>query len=209
MNTSSAAQHSALRIIRGEHDRLSAVIQGMVYFVRTIDRSEKAPDLKVFRAMLLYVSEFADRMHHPKEDQHLFACLRKRTNEVDGTLTELERQHSLGDSLVRGLEHALVRYELEGAAAFPVFRDLVDEYAAFYFNHMRLEENLIFPAARRYLSDQDWVAIDMAFSANCDPLAGAALGKNFEKLFSLIVQIAPAPIGLASAALSKVKRTDM
>ena len=193
------SNHIAIRVIEDEHDRLSAVLHGMQHFVRAINKGKKAPDPKVFRAMLVYISEYPHKVHHPKEDQYLFARLRERTNQVDQALDELESQHMQGESQLRALEHALTHYELEGAAAFQSFFDLVEIYAKFYSNHMGLEEDVVLPAAIKFLTPDDWAVIDAQFAANEDPLAGGEYKESFDKLFSLIVNITPAPIGLGPA----------
>lgn len=195
----SPRQRNAVRLILDEHKQLSAVIHGMLGFVRLIDKGEKAPGLMVFRAMLYYIREYPEQVHHPKEDQYLFARLRDRTSKLDETLAELESQHTQGEALVRELEHALTRYELEGNSAFRAFRDLVEKYAKFYFSHMRLEEEVILPAARRLLTPEDWTMVDAAFAGNRDPFAGADLKGGLEKLFLLIVNIIPAPDDLGPA----------
>lgn len=189
-------QHPALRIVREEHERLAAVVHGMRYLLRAMREKAVQPDLKVFRAMLLYITEYPERMHHPKEDLYLFAPLRRRTRLHDATLDELEAQHAQGEALVRRLEHLLLRYEFGGAVEFAPFAEQVERYADFYFQHMRLEEDLIFPALRQYFTDEDWAEADRAFSANTDPLAGTALKQDFERLFTVIVSITPAPMGL-------------
>jgi len=195
----SPRQRNAVRLILDEHKQLSAVIQGMLCFVRLIDKGEKAPGLMVFRAMLYYIREYPEQVHHPKEAQYLFARLRDRTSELDETLAELESQHTQGEALVRELEHALTRYELEGSSAFLAFRDLVEKYAKFYFSHMRLEEEVILPGASRLLTPEDWTVVDAAFAGNRDPFAGADLKGDLEKLFLLIVNIIPAPNNLGPA----------
>lgn len=193
------AEQNTLRIIHHEHGNLASIIRGMQYFVRAIDQGQQAPDLKVFRAMLFYIDQFPDRVHHPKEDHYLFACLRERSAELSDTIDELEQQHETGEQLVRRLNQALARYEFEGIAAFPGFRDLVLEYAGFYFGHMRLEEEIILPAAAKLLTESEWKSIDTAFSDNRDPLTGVEIKGNFDKLFSLIVNITPAPMGVGNA----------
>lgn len=193
------SNHIAIRVMEGEHDRLSAVIQGMQHFVRAIKKGKKAPDPQVFRAMLMYISEYPHKVHHPKEDQYLFARLRERTNQINQTLDELESQHLQCESQLRALEHALTHYELEGAAAFQPFFDMVEAYAKFYSKHMSLEEDVILPAAIKFLTPDDWAVIDPQFAANQDPLAGSEYKESFDKLFSLIVNIAPAPIGRGPA----------
>jgi hypothetical protein len=64
---------------------------------------------------------------------------------------------------------------------------------------MRLEEDVIFPALGEHLGEEEWKEADRAFSANDDPLAGKELKQNFERLFTLIVNITPAPMGLGPA----------
>lgn len=193
------SHHIGIRVIENEHDRLSAVIQGMQHFVRAINKGKKAPNPRVFQAMLEYISEYPHKVHHPKEDQYLFALLRGRTNQLNQTLDELESQHLQGMSQLRALEHALARYELEGAAAFQAFFDMVESYATFYFDHMRLEEDAILPAAIKFLRPDDWAVIDAQFAANAGLLADSDYKESFDKLFSLIVKISPAPIGRAPA----------
>lgn len=191
--------HVAIRVIQEEHDHLTAVIHGMQYFARAVTKGEAPPDCKVFRAMLLYISDYPDRIHHPKEDQLLFARLRARTDRLDAVLDQLQAQHASGDALVSGLERALSRHELQDGAASEKFAELVEQYASFYFAHMRIEEEQILPAAQELLTEDDWQDIDPAFAANNDPLHGGDYKQGLDKLFSLIVNIAPPPIGLGPA----------
>jgi hemerythrin-like domain-containing protein len=194
-----ARRHPALRIVREEHERLAAVVHGMRYLVRTIREKAVQPDLRVFRAMLLYISEYPERLHHPKEDLHLFTPLRAHTREHDATLAELEAQHANGEAMVRRLEHLLLRYEFGGEREFAPFAEQVEFYADFYFRHMRTEEEIIFPALIAHFSTADWDQADRAFIANDDPLSGTDLKHDFERLFTVIVSITPSPVGLGPA----------
>ena len=45
----------------------------------------------------------------------------------------------------------------------------VSRYAQFIWDHMGREEGVILPAAQKYLTDEDWAAIDGAFATNNDP----------------------------------------
>jgi hemerythrin-like domain-containing protein len=93
----------------------------------------------------------------------------------------------------------LTQYELDREAAFEPFSNAVENYVKFSFDHMRLEEQAVLPAADRFLTAADWSAVDLAFAASRDPLAGTAYNESFDKLFSLIVNITPVPIGLGPA----------
>ncbi len=189
------ANHPGTRVIHEEHDRLHAVLQAMRYFVRATRDGARPPGCKVFRAMLLYIVDYPEKLHHPKEEQ-LFSVLQLRTDSVNDELAQLRAQHVRGEAMVRELEHKLTQYELNREAGFAPFAQAVEDYVSFSFDHMRLEEQIIVPAADRFLNEQDWNAVDLSFAANRDPLAGTDYKESFENLFSLIVNITPAPIGV-------------
>ncbi|MFS0755166.1 hemerythrin domain-containing protein [Noviherbaspirillum sp. 1P10PC] len=192
-------QPLALRIVREEHERLAAVVHGMRHLARAMEEEGLRPDLKVLRAMLLYISEYPGRLHHPKEDRFLFAPLRDHTHLHDAMLVELEVQHAQGEAMVRRLAHALARHEFGGPVELAYFVQQVKRYADFYSRHMRLEEEVIFPALREHLTEQEWQEADEAFAGNRDPLAGLDLKQDFERLYTTIVSITPAPWGLGPA----------
>ena len=65
---------------------------------------------------------------------------------------------------------------------------------------MRKEEEHVFPLAEKLFTFADWAAIDHAFGENADPLERDQNEKDFRKLFSRIVALAPPPIGVGPAA---------
>ncbi|MDI7065525.1 hemerythrin domain-containing protein [Paraburkholderia fungorum] len=187
----SLGSRSAVAVILHEHQQMSIVIEGMRRFVSLLAAGTPAPGLMVLRAMLYYIREYPQQVHHPKEDRFLFTPLRDRTDEFDYVLTELESQHAQGDVRLRNIEHALTRYELKGAPALRELRAMVDAYVEFHADHRCMEETLILPAARRLLTEEDWVEIDAAFGTNRDPFDGVELEDDLGKLFSMIVKTIP------------------
>ena len=187
---------TALNIIRSEHRSLAAVIHGLQFLVEQIQKRGPKPDLKVFRAMIHYIDTFPERLHHPKEDRYLFAKIQLRYPEGNSIISGLEAQHVRGAELIRELERSLLEWEERGDIAFPDFAHKVREFSDFHWQHMREEEDVVMPLAERVLLDEDWKEIDAAFAGNQDPLIGKDVQKDFDKLFSHIVNIAPPPIGL-------------
>jgi hemerythrin-like domain-containing protein len=116
----------AIQTIVREHQQLSAVVNGLTRFVESLSEGAHAPGPMVMRAMLYYIREYPEQVHHPKGDKYLFPRLRSRTDELDEVIEELEAQHVEGDARVRDLEHALTRCELTGSSAAPAVRKLVD-----------------------------------------------------------------------------------
>ena len=186
----------ALTIIRDEHRTISAILHGMEYLVQGIRARRKQVDPRVFHAMLYYLDTFSERMHHPKEDKYLFKAMRERSAEADALIADLEEDHARGEESLRKLAQSLIRYEEGGEQEFPAFEREVENFVRNYRDHMRKEEDLLFPLAQKVLTIVDWAMIDIAFGENRDPLAVGRDTRDFDKFFDRIVELAPPPIGL-------------
>lgn len=199
--------HLTVRVIQEEHASLSAMLQSLAMLVNLGPRDTPEDFFNAVRAMLFYFDEIPERQHHPIESEYLFSrlegCVAPEVREV---LTRLEKDHRIGEQEIRRLQHHLLAWEFLGETRREEFETLLKKYVHFYEEHMRLEESVILPAAERYLSEEDWSAIDAAFSKNYDPL-GIVLksgGKTeldplYKKLFHRIVSEAPPPVGLGSS----------
>lgn len=192
--------NSALAIIRDEHRSLAAVIHGLRYLLREMREKGARPDFRLLWAMIFYLDEFPEKMHHPKENAYLFARLRQRTGEADAVVAELERQHLAGSRHVREMELALGHYEAGMPDGLEKFAAAVESFAEETLKHMALEESTVLPLAAKYLTPADWVEIGAAFSENGDPRFDAETDHECRDLFSRIVNLAPPPIGVGPAA---------
>lgn len=191
------AQPRSLQIIRDEHASLAAMLQSMRMLVEKGPGEGRKPFFDVVRAMLFYIDEYPERLHHPKESNLLFPKVVKASPKVLGAIDRLERDHMYSEKAARELQHLLLSWELLGPSRRAAFDEAFQKYVDFYLDHMRLEEDVILPEAEKTLSAQAWAEIDAAFEQNADPLTGKYPPKaEYENLFSLIVQRAPAPIGL-------------
>lgn len=185
----------AIQKIRDEHRSLSAVIHALKQLARDAQDARVKPDFRVFQAMIHYIDEFPEKLHHPKEDEFLFPALLQRAPATKGVIDSLQAEHRDGARLIRELERALVFFEDGWPAGAADFLGTVDAYADFHWRHMRKEELEVLPMAEKHLTAQDWAAIDEAFDVNQDPVAGVK-EKDFQELFSRIVRLAPSPVGL-------------
>jgi len=185
----------AITILKSEHRSISAVLQGLKELARMAQDAAVRPRFQVLRSMLRYIDEYPEKLHHPKEDEHLFARLVARAPQTRPLVEELRAEHEEGARLIRELERALLFFEEGWPAGAREFRDTVERYAAFHWKHMRKEEGELLPLAERHLTAGDWNAIDRAFGANRDPVSDLE-ERDFEKLFTRIANLAPAPVGL-------------
>lgn len=193
-------KHTSLQIIRDEHSSLAAMLRSMTMMVERGPGDNPEQFFDVLRAMLFYIDEFPERLHHPKESELLFPRVVRAAPSVMATVERLESDHMNGEKAVRELQHLLLAWELLGEPRRPAFVVQCKGYVKFYLEHMRLEETVILPEAEKVLTDAEWKELDAAFEKNCDPLTGKyPPDPAYDRLFTRIVMKAPAPIGLGGA----------
>ncbi|MEP6723769.1 MAG: hemerythrin domain-containing protein [Variovorax sp.] len=184
--------HPSLTIISHEHQALSAMLRSIILLLAEHRRRNTLPDFDALQAMLFYVDEFPEKLHHPKESRLLFPKLRGRNAKTDAVLDRLDRDHAHGEQAIRELEHALLGFRMmggtdQGDARRDKFETLMKRYADFYLDHMHVEETEILPLAMTVLSDDEWIELDAAFLQNRDPLAGYEADEAYRPLFRKIV----------------------
>ncbi|KQU67278.1 MULTISPECIES: hemerythrin domain-containing protein [unclassified Rhizobacter] len=197
-------QHAAVRVILEEHSAMSAMLRSISLLLADHRRRGSLPDFGVLRAMLFYVDEFPERLHHAKESELLFPLLRQRTTEGDAVLDRLDREHADGERAIRVLEHELLGFEMMAdTVQLSVRRDRFEQamlrYIDFYLAHIRAEEAEVLPLAERVLTADDWAALDSAFCANRDPLTGHQPDDHYRHVFKKILWALPPPLGIGPA----------
>jgi len=192
--------HASIQIIRDEHAALAAMLRSLILMVERGPGDAPEQYFDVLRAMLFYIDELPERLHHPKESELLFPKVAHSAPQIAAVIAQLDKDHQRGEGAVRELQHHLLAWELLGESRRTVFETAARSYVRFYLDHMNLEEREILPAAEQSLTAQEWTELDAAFATNCDPLTGKyPRDPIYDRLFTRIVMMAPAPIGLGSA----------
>ena len=194
-------RHPTVTIILHEHMAFSAMLRSILLLLAEHRRRGTVPDFDALRAMLFYVDEFPEKLHHPKESALLFPKLRGHGAHTDAMLDRLDRDHARGEHAIRGLEHALLAFEMMGDGdqreqRRAVFETSMHLYARFYLKHMQIEETEVLPLAEAVLGASDWAELDAAFMLNRDPLAGFGAEAAYQPLFKKILAALPPDSGI-------------
>lgn len=194
-NVASSASEAAIAIIKDEHRTIAAVIHGLRLLAARL-RGGDALELDLLEQMLHYIRSYPEALHHPKEEQYLFARLAQRTGETAGLIATLVAQHREGDALLAELEVQAASLREGGAAGAPGndtrarLADTIDRFVDAQWQHLSTEEKLILPAAQRHLTDADWLAIEAAFRANGELRRGGPQDEAYKRLFTRLMNLA-------------------
>ena len=124
--------HAAILIIRDEHRALAAMLRSLLILVADGPGDQPHRFFDVLRAMLFYIDEFPERLHHPKESKLLFPKVARAQPALAQVIGQLERDHVQGEGRVRGLQHLLLAWELMGEPRRSSFVVAAQEYVTFY-----------------------------------------------------------------------------
>jgi branched-chain amino acid transport system ATP-binding protein len=176
--------------IREEHRALGEVIELLTHLLDDIAAGHNEPEFHLLALALYYIDDFQCRLHHPKEEQHWFFAVRRRTRELDHTIAQLRSEHHTDTQTLRELHRLFVLYQAGAPDALRNLRTSLDVYAEMLREHMRKEEALL-EDPRAALPEAEWRAIGEAFLADEDPLFGVRRRREFEVLHQRIVNLLP------------------
>ncbi len=173
----------ALQIIWREHADISRVLDVLDRLVSDASTPLDRPRLG---AILDYMEGFADSLHHPKEEHYLLPTLLRRKPDLALLAQKVQEEHDQAAE-----RFANLRRTLEACARDPgaevAFRDMATAYSAFQRLHMAREDQGLLPIALEVLNDDDWAALNNAFTRQADPLIGTARQAEYARLYQAIV----------------------
>ena len=196
----------ALAVIEAEHRNMRRVASALSALAKRLAAAPSADDLHTVALIADYLDAFPARYHHPKESNLLFAQIRRRTGEGAEALDRLDGEHMtcpLQVARIRALAASVSANDQAGIAG------LIEESISFGATleaHMRLEEEVALPLARRVLLGDDWATIDAAFAAHRDPLGDPRADGDVALLRARITQLLPAPEGVGGHSETVVTR---
>ncbi len=183
----------ALPIIEAEHRTLGKLLRALKAATDDLLAGRQSADVALLSAIVRYIGAYPERYHHPKETRHLFNRLRMRTDELDTVLDRLEQDHLQGEAMLRTLDGALHAAVTGGDADRQAFAKNVNRFAEFYWQHMRIEEELVLPAARRLFTEDDWDDLNCAFAGHVDPLADMTARAGNAEITALLARLDAMP----------------
>jgi hemerythrin-like domain-containing protein len=199
-NGAPSASGAVIGTLLEEHRALQTVIGILERLLTDAAERGTVPEFALISSALYYIDDFPERVHHPKEDAHLFAALRRRTNHFNSVLDRVQAEHIRGAQMLARVQRELVHYQGGAPDGLRKLRTAVSAFAAMQHDHMRTEEGVLRDACN-YLTHDDWTAIAGAFDSNDDPLSPDSARAEFRRLRSRILTLLPRKMRLDPEAI--------
>lgn len=172
---------SILVQLRDDHRNMSALLDVIEAQMRLVGAGE-TPNMELLRDIMRYMTDFADAIHHPKEDL-IYAELRRSGGRAAMQLEAVDADHLKLARLSKSLRDDV---EAIVAGTAVVTRERVVNDAGRYVRrlrtHMRWEERELFPLADA-LSSSNPICIELQDDGS-DPIFGATSEAAFSNLLT-------------------------
>ena len=153
----------ATDVMREEHRVIKRVL---LCLTAAADPAEKGDmlDAESIRKMIEFFRGFADRCHHSKEEAQFFPLARQRgVGCAPGNIDILLAEHEQGRSHVRAMAESLIAAEKGDSQAKVRFCQNARQYVGLLTEHIRKEDDCLFPTADKALTATDQEALVRAF----------------------------------------------
>lgn len=148
--------------------------------------AEEPRDLEILDDAMRYMINYADKIHHAKED----IMLRRLQEAAPDTLELIEDIFEEHQQIFRkGTEFQ----ELVQAVEYGdfVLRDEIvargTDYVRTLYAHMSKEEEVLLKRAREVLTDNDFAELGIDYGPDTDPLFGEKIQKEYKDLYTYIL----------------------
>jgi hemerythrin-like domain-containing protein len=151
-------------VLRREHRVIEQVLQCLRKLADRCDGEGRLDGLAATQ-ILGFLQEFGDQWHHGKEEHHLFPLLEARgLSPQGGPIRVMRNEHDQGRRHIWIMTDAVKGAADANPDAVAEFVQHARAYVRLMQEHIRKEDEILFPLADRRLSLEDEQTLAMAFS---------------------------------------------
>lgn len=175
-----------LSVLHKDHINLNRLLDVLRAKVGKL-RAGTRPNFRLMADAVDYISEYADRHHHPLEDQ-LFAFFDGRDSRLDELMRQCTAQHRKLHASSHELSDAIDSILNDTLMPMDQFIDMLEGYVDEQKAHIDFEEAEIFPGIDQVAEQGDWIKLDEQLPKNEDPLFGENRSEQYVELYQALVQ---------------------
>lgn len=159
------------------------VIESVLAALQRLMRSPQAIPLDVWRKAVDFISNFADRCHHLKEEKIFFPALEERGMPSEGgPIGMMLFEHEQGRAYVKRMIEALELATEDPEAATPILFENARAYSRLLEQHINKENEILFEMADGVLSRQEQKDLLRAFEEHEEKEIGSGVHEKYLKI---------------------------
>ena len=185
----------AISTIVQEHQALWRILDLLDQLQHDMNINEQKPDETLFSTIFDYIQHFARRVHSSPEEIVLYRLLGEESPETKPLLDKLAHGYVIGDQKINELRHLLMVCMRQWPDGREDFSHALARFTEALRKHIKKEEGVVIPRARKLLGEDDWRLITESRDQSNDPLFGERVRDEFRELRHRIVSYTPERLG--------------
>ena len=173
-------------ILLEEHQNIEKLLLVLEHELEIFDRSGR-PDYEILQTIIQYFQDYPESCHHPREEI-IFERLKARDPAAARRFGDVEAEHEMEARRLRSFSRAVEYVLADQEFLRQSFHLAVHNFIEHQREHLKKEEQLLFPAALRALRPEDWTEIDGQLDDRKDPLFDSVVEKRFHNLAKTILR---------------------
>ena len=175
-----------INLLLEEHQNIEKLLRVVEHELEIFDSSGR-PDYEILQTIIQYFQDYPESCHHPKEEM-IFVKLKARDPAAAKLFGDVEAEHELEARRLRSFARAVDSILADQEFLRESFHLAVHDFVEHQRQHLRKEEQLLFPAAIKALRPQDWREIDARLDDRKDPLFNSVVEEKFHNLQRTILR---------------------
>ncbi len=136
-----------------EHDSIKVMLKVIEKVSQKLEAGEEI-NYEHLDSIINFIRIFADKCHHGKEEDLLFSAMEEvGISKERGPLGIMLSEHELGRKYVKGMDGGVARYKKGETKAALQIAENARNYATLLTQHIYKEDNVLYPMADMYLSE--------------------------------------------------------
>ena len=171
-------------VLKTEHKAILLMLDVIEAVSGKLEAGENVPGDHLTK-IVDFISGFADKCHHAKEEDLLFPALEKAgISRQGGPVGVMLAEHSEGREFVRKLKEAAEKYAAGDKNAGCRFAQNARGYASILSQHIPKEDNILYPIADARLSPQTQKTLEKEFERVEEKVVGRGKHEEYHRLLN-------------------------
>jgi len=174
--------------LKEEHEGITLMLRILEKVCVKMEAKEEIDPFDRLEKIMEFFKIFVDQCHHGKEEDLLFPAITPMEQKLIGLLL---REHSQGRSYVRAMGRELTRMKKFEGLTWAEFAAHAHKYIALMIQHIRKEDNVLFPMLDGLLGKKKQMELVEGFEDLERKKIGEGVHEEFHKLLHELREIYP------------------